>query len=81
MIPHDLIALLCCPESRQPLAIAPDEALRSVNERIAAGLLSNRSGTPVTEPVDALLVREDGRFGYAVRDGIPVLLIEEALPL
>ena len=31
--------------------------------------------------LDAALVREDGRVAYPVRDGIPVLIAEEAVPL
>lgn len=31
--------------------------------------------------LEAALVREDGRVAYPVRDGIPILLAEEGLPL
>lgn len=31
--------------------------------------------------VPAALVREDGRAAYPIRDGIPLLVIEEQLPL
>ncbi len=30
-------------------------------------------------PLDAALVREDGAVAYPIRDGIPVLLPEEAI--
>jgi uncharacterized protein YbaR (Trm112 family) len=30
---------------------------------------------------EALLVREDGKYAYLVRDGIPVMLIDEAVAL
>ena len=36
---------------------------------------------PVREPIEALLVRADGKLAYPVRDGIPIMLVEEALPL
>lgn len=31
--------------------------------------------------VDAALVRADGRAAYPIRDGIPLLVVEEQLPL
>ena len=33
------------------------------------------------EQIEAGLVREDGRILYPVRDDIPVMLIDEAIPL
>ena len=41
----------------------------------------NRGGELVTEPVREGLVREDGLFLYPVRDDIPIMLIDEAIPL
>ncbi|MDE1170447.1 MAG: hypothetical protein PW734_04425 [Verrucomicrobium sp.] len=76
-----LLALLCCPENLQPLSEADAALVAQVNARIASGAQRNRAENPVTEPVDALLVREDRACGYPVRGGIPVLLVEEALPL
>jgi uncharacterized protein YbaR (Trm112 family) len=35
----------------------------------------------VAEPVAGLLVRQDGLFGYPVRNDIPVMLVDEAVPL
>jgi len=35
----------------------------------------------VTEKIEAALVRSDGKVAYPVRDGIPIMLVEEALPL
>ena len=31
--------------------------------------------------LDAALVREDGRIAYPIRDSIPLLVIDEAVPL
>jgi uncharacterized protein YbaR (Trm112 family) len=52
-----------------------------LNARIAAGHVKTRGGQAVTDPVSEGLVRQDGRFLYPVRDDIPVMLIDEALPL
>jgi uncharacterized protein len=81
MIEADLLKILCCPETRQPLALADAALIQNLNERIAAGRLVNRSGKPVTRKCDGGLLRRDGQFVYPVCEGIPILLIDEAIPL
>ena len=39
------------------------------------------AGRPVAEAPDAALVREDGAFAYAIVGQIPIMLIDEAIPL
>jgi uncharacterized protein len=80
VIDKELLAILACPETHQPLAVADAALLARVNARIKAGGQKNVGGTAVTEPLDAGLVREDGRIVYPIRDEIPVLLIDEGLP-
>ena len=81
MIEKDLLDILACPETHQRLVEARAPMLGSVNTRIAAGDLQNVGGEAVTEQLEAGLVREDGKVLYPIRDGIPVLLIHEGLPL
>jgi uncharacterized protein len=81
MIAEELLALLRCPETKQPLSVATPEQLAGVEAARTAGLLHDRAGRLVPEPVDAGLVRADGTLLFPIRDGIPVLLLEEALPL
>ncbi|MBL8075768.1 MAG: hypothetical protein JNL29_15485, partial [Nitrospira sp.] len=45
------------------------------------GGLKNKGNRQVTEPFQGGLVREDGTLLYPVRDNIPVMLIEEGIPL
>jgi uncharacterized protein YbaR (Trm112 family) len=72
-----LLALLRCPETGQRLAIASPGILA----RVCAEKLRNRAGQPVELPLEAALVREDGAALYVVRRGIPIMLIEESVPL
>jgi uncharacterized protein YbaR (Trm112 family) len=81
MIPERLLKIVCCPESRQALSPAEAALVRSLNDRIAAGQVKNRAGKPVSTPLDEGLLRADGKFLYPVRGNIPVLLIDEAIPL
>lgn len=81
MIEKDLLDILACPETHQRLVEARAPMLESVNARITAGELKSVGGDAVTDPLEGGLVREDGKILYPIRDGIPVLLIHEGLPL
>ncbi|MEZ5976213.1 MAG: hypothetical protein R3F17_00440 [Planctomycetota bacterium] len=76
-----LLELLACPATRQKLAQADSSVLAKLNARIAAGGVKSVGGQAVGQPVEAGLVREDGQILYAIRDGIPVLLVDEGIPL
>jgi uncharacterized protein YbaR (Trm112 family) len=81
MIDAELLKILCCPETHQPLKLADSALVQKVNELIKAGQLQTRAGKPITQPCDGGLVRQDGQFLYPIRQNIPILLINEAIPL
>lgn len=81
MIERELLEILACPENKSPVCLAGRELIEKVNDLIENGELCNRGGTPVEKPVDGGLVREDGAFMYPIEDNIPIMLIEEAIPL
>lgn len=81
MVDQDLLDLLVCPETKQPVRLADADLLERLNQAIAAGSVTTRGGDPVTETVTEGLVRDDGAVLYPVRDDIPIMLIDEALPL
>ncbi len=81
MLDAELLKILCCPENHEALALADAPLLDRLNQQIDAGRLRNRAGQPVTEQLDGGLIRADRRFLYPVRQGIPVLLIDEAIPV
>jgi uncharacterized protein YbaR (Trm112 family) len=81
MIDAELLKILCCPETHQPLKTAEPAMLQAINQKIAAGQVISRDGKPVTEKCDGGLVREDGKLLYPIRNNIPIMLINEAIPL
>jgi len=81
MVEKDLLDILVCPDDLTPVRLATDAELTALNARIAAGQVKNRGGQPVATAVKEGLVRADGKYLYVVDDDIPVMLIDEALPL
>lgn len=80
MISQELLDLLVCPENKTPVALAEAETVAKINAAIAEGGVTNRGGEAVSDPIDGGLVREDQAFLYIIRDDIPVMLIDEAIP-
>lgn len=71
-----LLALLRCPETRQTLAAAPEALLAQAR---AEGWRTRGGATPA--PFEEGLLRADGAVLYPVRQTIPILLLEESIPV
>jgi len=80
-ISSELLEILVCPETRQPVTMASEDILKQLNSQIEKERLRNRGGERVTSPIAEGLVREDGRILYPIDDGIPVMLIEESIEI
>lgn len=80
MIAPELLEVLCCPADRTAVRLANPTELEALNARIESGVRNN-GGTAVTEKLEAAIIRVDGTFAYPVREEIPVMLIDEAIPL
>ena len=81
MVDAELLKILVCPEDKTPVTPADEELVARINEAISSGALKNRGGETVEETIEGGLVREDGAYCYPIRDDIPVMLIDEAIPL
>lgn len=79
MMDPELLKILCCPETHEAVALADPTLLEQLNQAIVSGQLRTRAGRIVKETLTEALVRVDGKLIYPVRNGIPVLLIDEGI--
>jgi ubiquinone/menaquinone biosynthesis C-methylase UbiE/uncharacterized protein YbaR (Trm112 family) len=76
-----LVEMLCCPETKQSLTLADAILVERLNQQIAAEKLQNRAGEFVKSKLEGGLVRADGKYAYPVLQDVPILLVEDAIPL
>jgi uncharacterized protein YbaR (Trm112 family) len=81
MIDVEILKILRCPDDRQELRVAETPLIERLNQKIQSGEVQNRGGQPVKEKIDGGLVRADGKFLYPIRGNLPVMLVDEAIPL
>jgi uncharacterized protein YbaR (Trm112 family) len=80
-VDSNLLDIICCPVTRQPLATMPKATLAELNGLIQAQKIKARDGALVTDELAEALVTEDGKLAYPVVDDIPVLLEERGISL
>ncbi len=81
MIAAALIELLRCPETKQRVALASADAVERIEAARAAGRLQTRRGKQVEALNEGCLVCEDGSVCFPIREGIPLMLAGESIPL
>lgn len=80
-IDKDLLAILCCPETKLEVSLAEEVLVAKLNDAVSRGALKNKVQKPVTELLDGGLIRADRKILYPIRENIPVMLIDEGIPL
>jgi len=76
-----LLDIICCPVTYAPLELMPDSSLKRLNARISEHKIKSCGDQTVTETLQAALMTRDGRMAYPIREGIPVLLEDQGIPL
>ena len=77
----DILTILCCPETKQPVTVAEAGLIQKINAAVARGQVMNKGSKSVSLQLEGGLIREDGKILYPIREQIPVMLIEEGIPL
>lgn len=81
MIDQNLLDILVCPETKEPLSLVPMQVIEKINSQIEVRALNSRNNKPIKEKIDGGLLREDKKFLYAIRDDIPIMLIDESIAM
>ena len=81
MIDKELLEILCCPETKEDVYIAKNDLIDKLNSLIDKKELKNRNGDIIEGKIDSGLIRQDMKFIYPIREDIPIMLIDEAIPL
>lgn len=81
MLNSELLNILVCPTTHQPVREAPAEILSLLNQFVNKRQLKNAQGNLVEIPLEAGLLREDGRVLYPIYHEIPIMLQEEAIEI
>jgi len=81
MVDKELLSILCCPETKQDVSLAADDVIKKINAAITAAKATTRGGAAIKDPIEAGLLRADGKYLYPIREDIPIMLIDEAIPV
>ena len=81
MVDEELLKILVCPENKSVVSLVEQDVVDRINAAIAAGELKNRGDELVEQSIEGGLLREDGAYLYVIREDIPVMLIDEAIPM
>lgn len=82
MIKEELLNVICCPETKEDLVLADQDLVDKINSLIDSGEIESRIKQKITKRIDGgLIQKESRRFLYPIRNEIPILIIDESIPL
>ena len=79
-IRSDLLEILVCPATKQPLEILREDRLATLNAAITAQRVVNAGGKKVETPLTEGLITTDGKTIYRIDGDIPIMLVDEGIP-
>ncbi len=79
-ISPELLRILCCPRTKTPVEPLAADRLARLNAGVAAGAVRYADGSQVEQPLAEGLATVDGGTVYRIDEGIPVMLMDRAIP-
>lgn len=74
-----LLEILVCPTTKVPVKLLGKDRLDILNRIVETGEVRHADGSPVSAPLSAALITEDGRTLYPIDDDIPIMLEDQAI--
>ncbi len=81
IIPSELLNVLRCPETKEPLRLATAAEIAKLNGKLAEGRILRHDGSTLQNALTAGLITKSGARLYEIREGFPILLIDESIDL
>ena len=78
---QELLKILCCPQTKVPVELLAARDLEKLNGAIAAGRIKQADGATVKKPIAEALITRDRKTIYRIDDGIPIMLIDQGIPV
>jgi uncharacterized protein YbaR (Trm112 family) len=79
-IKKELLDILCCPVTKEPVEMLPADKLARLNDLIVTGSITTVDGKPVEAKIAEALITTDGKTIYRIDDDIPVMLVDMGIP-
>lgn len=79
-IKKELLEILCCPVTKEPVEMLDADKLAHLNDLIAEGKIKTVDGKPVETKIVEALITTDGKTIYRIDDDIPVMLVDMGIP-
>lgn len=77
----ELIKMIRCPVTQSELTAAPESLIAELNGQIESGLLFNPTGQSIESRIDGGLLNADETRLLPIRDGIVILVVDQAIEL
>jgi uncharacterized protein YbaR (Trm112 family) len=79
-IKKELLEILCCPVTKEPVEMLAADKLAHLNDLIAKGNIKTVDGKAVETKIVEALITTDGKTVYRIDDDIPVMLVDMGIP-
>ncbi|HLC16104.1 MAG TPA: Trm112 family protein [Thermodesulfovibrionia bacterium] len=78
-IKQELLSILCCPATKVPVEMLPEEKLQKINALILQKKVRYQDKSLVDARLSEGLITKDGKTIYRIDESIPIMLIDKGI--